>query len=254
MKIIVQQNNLEQLIDTARVLVDEAKLHINKHEAWIRAVDPANVAMVESYLHAEAAEAWDVDEEHLLGINLSRIDDIISMADSDDLIQLDLEAERGYLHIEFGGLEYTLALIDPDSIRQEPDIPDLDLPAHMTIEGADLTRAVRSADMVSDHFDIIVDPDGGLTEDGTRAMQFKASGDTDDVDYTLIPEEILNAEWGTARSKFSLDYFKSIRKAIPDDVELTMELGEEYPTIMSFDWSDDRGRTTYMVAPRISKD
>jgi len=105
------------------------------------------------------------------------------MADTGQLIQLELDEETRKLHIQIDGLEYTLALIDPDSIRQEPDIPDLDLPAEVVLEGKDVNRSVTAADMVSDHIALGVDK----TDEFFYA---NAEGDTDDVHLELSPRTI----------------------------------------------------------------
>jgi proliferating cell nuclear antigen len=169
------------------------------------------------------------------------------MADKDDLIQMALDPETRKLLIEFGGLEYTLALIDPDSIRQEPDIPDLDLPARVVLEGSDIDRAVRAADMVSDHVELIVDADDEI-------FRVHAEGDTDNVDLDLGRDDLIDLEAGAADSLFSLDYLKDLNKAIPKDAEVEILLGEDFPAKFKYEYADGAATVTQMLAPRIQSD
>jgi proliferating cell nuclear antigen len=245
-KAIVSADTLKETLDSVSVLVDECKIHLDEDGLSIRAVDPANVGMVDLELGAAAFESYEADGG-LIGVNLSRLEDIAGMADAGQLIQLELDEETRKLHIQIDGLEYTLALIDPDSIRQEPDIPDLDLPAHVVIEGRDIDRAVTAADMVSDHIALGVD---------AAAEQFyvDAEGDTDDVHLELDRDDLIDLDAGDAHSLFSLDYLKDMNKAIPKDAEVELELGDEYPVKLHFDIAEAQGRVTYMLAPRIQSD
>ncbi|MFC7167272.1 DNA polymerase sliding clamp [Halospeciosus flavus] len=245
-KAIVSADTLRTTLDSVSVLVDECKIHLNEDGLAIRAVDPANVGMVDLELSADAFESYEADGG-LIGVNLSRLEDIAGMADAGQLVHLELDEETRKLHIRIDGLEYTLALIDPDSIRQEPDLPDLDLSAHVVVEGADIHRAVKAADMVSDHIALGVDE----TEE---TFYVDAEGDTDDVHLELGREDLIDLEVGPAHSLFSLDYLKDMNKAIPKDAEVRMELGEEFPVKMHFDIAEGQGTVTFMLAPRIQSD
>jgi proliferating cell nuclear antigen len=243
---IVSADTLTATLDSVSVLVDECKIHLDEDGIAIRAVDPANVGMVDLSLSADAFESYEADGG-VIGVNLTRLEDIAGMADADQLIHLELDEETRKLHISIDGLEYTLALIDPDSIRQEPDLPDLDLPAHVVIEGRDIDRAVTAADMVSDHIALGVD-------NGAELFYVDAAGDTDDVHLELDRGDLIDLTAGEAHSLFSLDYLQNMNKAIPKDAEVAMELGEEFPVKLHFDIAEGQGQVTYMLAPRIQSD
>ncbi|WP_327050459.1 DNA polymerase sliding clamp [Halomicrococcus gelatinilyticus] len=245
-KAIVSADTLRTTIDSVSVLVDECKIHLEEDGLSIKAVDPANVGMVDLELAAEAFESYEADGG-VIGVNLDRLDSIAGMANADQLVEMELDEETRKLHIQIDGLEYTLALIDPDSIRQEPDIPDLDLPANVVIEGADIDRAVTAADMVSDHIALGVD-------EGDELFYVDAEGDTDDVHLELTREDLIDLTAGPAHSLFSLDYLKDMNKAIPNDGEVSVELGEEFPVKLHFETAEGLGEVSYMLAPRIQSD
>ncbi len=240
---IVSADTLQATLDSVGVLVDECKIHLEEDGLEIRAVDPANVGMVDLSLSASAFESYEADGG-LIGVNLVRLQDIAGMADADQLVHLELDEQTRKLHISIDGLEYTLALIDPESIREEPDLPDLDLPAEIVIEGRDIDRAVTAADMVSDHIELGVD-------EADELFYVKAEGDTDDVHLELDTDHLIDLTPGPASSLFSLDYLKDMDKAIPADAEVTVELGEEFPVKMHFEIAEGEGQVTYMLAPRI---
>ena len=243
---IVSASTFKDALDSVSVLVDECKIRLNEEDLSVRAVDPANVGMVDLTLDAAAFESYEADGG-TIGVNLGRLEDIAGMAGSDDLIHLQLDEETRKLHIQIDGLSYTLALIDPDSIRQEPDIPELDLPAQIVLEGAQLHRGITAADMVSDHIALRVD-------ENEEAFYIEAEGDTDDVDLELTREDLIDISPGPADSLFSLGYLKDMNRAIPKDAEVTVDLGEEFPVKLHYEFAEGLGRVTYMLAPRIQSD
>ncbi|MUV57486.1 monomeric archaeal DNA polymerase sliding clamp [Halogeometricum rufum] len=245
-KAIVSASTLRDALDSVSVLVDECKIRLNEDDLSIRAVDPANVGMVDLTLDAAAFESYEADGG-VIGVNLSKLEDFVGMANSDQLVELELDEETRKLNIRIDGLSSTLALIDPDSIRQEPDIPDLDLPAEIVLEGAQLDRGIKAADMVSDHVRLRVD-------DAEEAFHIQAQGDTDDVDFQLDAADLIDLTSGTADSLFSLDYLKDMNKAIPKDAEVTVELGEEFPVKLHYRLAEGQGNVTYMLAPRIQSE
>ncbi|AZH23938.1 DNA polymerase sliding clamp [Haloplanus aerogenes] len=245
-KAIVSASTLRDALDSVSVLVDECKVRLNEDGLSIRAVDPANVGMVDLSLDAAAFESYEADGG-VIGVNLARLEDIAGMGNAGDLVHLELDEETRKLHIRIDGLSYTLALIDPDSIRQEPDIPDLDLPARIVVEGNQLDRGITAADMVSDHINLRVDEDA-------ETFHIEAEGDTDDVDFEMGPNDLIDLEAGPADSLFSLDYLKDMNKAIPGDAEVTIELGEEFPVKLHYEFAEGLGNVTFMLAPRIQSD
>jgi proliferating cell nuclear antigen len=247
----IKVETLQGLIDSVDVLVDECKVRLSENRVGVRAVDPANVGMVDVDLEAEAFESYHT-EPGILGLNLEKFADVVGLGSKGDLVHLNYDPQTRKLHISVDGVEYTLALIDPDSIRQEPDIPDLDLPVEVAVESSVIDQGVTAADMVSDHIALGTQQDGRINQ-----FTIEAEGDTDDVELVKGEDEDEIIE-GTFRSQahslFSLDYLKDMNKALPKNGVVTLELGEEFPVKIHFDDDDGEMTTTYMLAPRIQSD
>jgi proliferating cell nuclear antigen len=240
----IEVGHLQQVVDAANAVVEECRIHLDTDGLVIRAVDPANVAMINEQVSTDAFETYDTDCGEI-GVSLDPLSEMLSIADNDDdLIQFDYDAQTRKIHITVNAVEYTLALIDPDSIRQEPDIPDLDLPASLGVGQSDLKQAVRAADMVSDHIRLRVD-------EYEQCFIAEAEGDTDDVEFELSADDLGNASFGAASSLFSLDYLKDLRKPVPKDTVVQMHLGEEFPVKLHFEMADGTVDIEYLLAPRI---
>jgi len=244
---IIEQSALKDALGVVNALVSECKLNTTPDGIEITAVDPANVGMVDLSIDESVFEAYEADGG-TLGINLEKLLDVVGMGDSGDLVDLKLNEETRKLEIEISGLSYTLALIDPDSIRKEPDIPDLELDATLVFESSTLSRGITAADLCSDHVTLSADPDA-------EAFHIAAEGDTDDVDLEVDNGELLSAEVGDdCEAMFSLDYLSDMERPIGGDTEVSLRLGSEMPIKLRYSLADGDVSVTNMLAPRIQSE
>ena len=246
--VVIDADTLSDALAPVSALVDECKIRIGDMGVAVTAVDPSNVAMIDMSLREQAFESYRADGG-VIGVNLDRLEEVLGMADSDDLVHMELDEETRKLHIDIDGLEYTLALIDPDSIRQEPDIPDLELPGEYEFAGEQLDRAVRAADLCSDHVTI--------RAAGDAALVFEAQGDTDDVTQTLDEDHLASGgcnDQPGAQSMFSLDYLQDMKKPIGSETEVELRVGSEMPVKFEFSLADGDVEVVNMLAPRISSE
>ncbi|WP_440990338.1 DNA polymerase sliding clamp [Haloarchaeobius baliensis] len=244
---IARAETLQQTVSLVGALVDECRIQFGDEGVEITAIDPANVAAVGLSVDRDAFEAYDADGE-VLGVDLDRFGDVLSMADRDALVELDLDPETRRLHLHVDGLDYSLALVDPDSIRSAPARDDLayDAPAAVVIDESGLARAVSAADMVADHLALAV-------ESESETFHVDAEGDTDDVSLTQGADDLVSLSPGDARSLFSLDYLRDVTREIPAGTDVTLELGTEEPLVLSYAFADGAGSVEYFVSPRIAR-
>jgi proliferating cell nuclear antigen len=241
---IISADIFEDALDAVDCLVNECKIHLTAGGLEIRAVDPANVGMVDLTLGTAAFEAYGGADGGTIGVDLERLGDVVGMADSGDLVHLTLDEQTRTLAIRIGGLDYTLALIDPEAIRQEPDIPEMDLPATTRLPAGELERGVTTADLCADHLTLGADED---------AFLMTAEGDTDDVRATVDAAGCARHETSeSVRSLFSLDYLDDLTGPMAGDV--TVRLGEEFPVKLHWTFADGAGEVTNMLAPRVQSD
>jgi len=234
-------------VSLARALVDECHLFVEPEGLRLRAMDPATVAAVDVTLEDTAFDAYEADSMHL-AVDLERLGDVVGMADRGQSVRLALDPETRTLEIRVGELAYTLALVDPETVRSPPDRDSLgvEFPAALTTESGTLARAVRAADMVSDHVALGVDDEAG-------AFYAEADGDTDDVSLSVPETDLRDLSPAPAHSLFSVDYLDAITRAIPGELDVDLELGTEKPLAVAFEYADGGGSAEYLLSPRISR-
>lgn len=251
--ISTQVAQFQRLIDGIAPLVGEARIRFTPDGATISAVDAGNVAMADVTLDSDAFAAYpdglvDDGDELVVGVNLPRLQDMLSVGGDADMLHATFDTDMGTADMYVGDVDYTTGLIAAGSIREEPDLPDLDLPVIVNFEMGDLKRAVKAAELVGDKIEFV-------SLDGESELHARAEGDTDEVLVRFRPNEELEnpiPESAVAASVFSTEYLNSITSALPNsDTMLEVHLGEEFPVLINFGTGDNyHGR--YAVAPRVS--
>lgn len=244
-KAITTTEKLEEFIGVGQTLVDESRIHLHNNTLRLAAADPANVALVEETFGADGFESYEATGG-VVGVDLDRFADAVGMGESDSLVQLELDETDHVLKIEVDGMEYELGLIDTDSIREEPNLAELDHAGSATITGKQLDRLVSACDLVSDHIAFGFDVDKGV-------LYAEAEGDIDDVHVELDGEEdLLDGQFSeSCETLLSVDYMKDLKKTISSDAEVELGIGDELPMSLKYEFADGEGVVKNMVAPRI---
>jgi proliferating cell nuclear antigen len=176
-----------------------------------------------------------------LGIDLRRLIELIGMAGKDDTIKLDLDEHTHKLRISMGGLEYTMALIDPVSMRKSPNVPELDLPAEIKVSSNKFKQMVKAAGMVGDNMTIGIDEE---------TVYMEAKGDSDAVRLDITEGDLVSLKSAHVSGTYSLDYLNDMSKGIGAASEMTINLGRDLPMVIDFS-PYPRCDVIYLLAPRI---
>lgn len=247
---IVVNDPVDQLVDSVGALVDEFRLHTYENRIEIAAVDPANVGMTRVGLDAAAFESFEATGG-TLGIPLSKtggFEDAVGIAGSSDLLWFDLQEDTRKLSIEVDTHEVELALIEPESIRQDPDIPEMDLPGHVVLDAADLKRSVKIADQYSDHILVYGDEE-------EQAFGIEAAGGTDTYTCKFTSDDRVDADRIPGVSSLvSADYLKDVTKAMPSESEVHVYWGDEFPIRFEHSFANGHGDVEVLISPRIATD
>ncbi len=243
-KVLIGAEKLKESIESISTLVDEARFRLTPQGLSVKAVDPANVAMVSFELSKDAFESFEATEGEL-GIDLTKLIGVMEMAEKSDNIELELDEASHKLIVRMRGLAYTMSLLDPSSIRKEPKVPSLDLPAHIVIRGEDIKRAVKAAEKVSDYMSMGVKGDIFFME---------AEGDTDKVHVELEKSQLIDLQGTDAKSLFSLDYLSDMSKILGKSNEVNIDLGKDFPLKIRIKIAEGHGEVSYMLAPRVESE
>jgi len=239
---IVEAGTFDEFLEIVGAVVDEAILHFEEDGLDVTAVDPAGVCMVETTLDAESMESYQAGGGQI-GISIDRLQDIAGLASADGLLTLSLNPDTRKLDIVGEGFDYEYATIDPQNIRQEPTIPDLEHTSEIVIDADDLERVETGAGMLEDHIRFETTTDGPV-------LQVEADGDTDKLRFEFSENQLEAVDaLDDVGSLFSLNYVDNVVSPMAGPV--TTRLGDQLP--VRFEFEAASGPVTYLIAPRIER-
>ncbi len=232
---------LKEVVNVVSTLVDEAKFNINADGLTLKAVDPAHIAMVDLSLGKDAFDEFK-SEETEIGIDIDKLSQFLKLAKTGDVVDLKHDDDKRRLNIVVGDITRRMSLIDTTGMS-DPKVPNLDLPASVTVKADDLMQGIKASETVSDHIALVANPDG---------FEMSCEGDMDQVHWRKAKKDLVAIEaQGTVRSLFPLEYFSNMLKSVSSGSDVTMQLGSDYPVKMVFKIAGGKGEVRYLLAPRI---
>jgi proliferating cell nuclear antigen len=247
LQLSTEARTLTPLIGAAKELVDETRLAVKAEGIGIHAGSADGVGMIDGWIGAESFASFEATEG-TLGIKLGRFADILSVADAGELVQIELDVAASALQFDINGVTFTMDLVAPEAIRQAPPVPDIDIPAMVELSDDDFETGVRAADLVSEHVELIVDVEA-------NELRAEVEGDLDSVTYHRRARELVAMDPVPVASKFSLEYLKTVKRALPSGVSKTLRVGETKPLVVRVALPHTSGGAVqFFIAPRVPTD
>ncbi len=240
----VRSEVLLEVLNVVSTLVDEAKFIVNEAGITMKVVDPAHVAMAEVTLKKDAFESFNGPEGEL-GIDISKLMDVLKLAATGDIVKLIHDEEKTALIVKVNNITRQMLLVDTASMS-DPKVPNLSLPAHVVLSANDLNQGIKASESVSDHISLTMTTDG---------FELNSKGDTDSVQLKLPKTHLKKLECKEkAKSMFSLNYFSNMIKSVNKKADIAISMGTDYPIKIEFPIAEGGGEVRYLLAPRIESD
>lgn len=238
----IEKKVLKEAIETIVSVTDEARLQITEDGFRLKAVDAASVAICDFSLQKDAFVQYTIDEPKMVGMDFAKLLDMISVGGKEE-VELKMDG-IDKLKIKSGSLSYALSLPNADTLRKEPNIPDLEFPTKVEISTEDIKRAIRASKELGDA--IIF----GVEEDN---FYIEAENEMDKMRMQLTKEQLVSLVTGEQpiKSKFSTDYVSDITKGFSGVESVKLGLGKDHPLSVSFEIANGLGKVGYLIAPRI---
>lgn len=216
--------------------------------------DPAAAMMSEQLVPSDAFDTYTVDAPVDFGMDTGKVDQLLSVAHTDDTVRFDLDTQRGTADVRFGDVEYELRGIDTDNVNGRlTDIPEYDDPeypydVYATIPCDALERAATIVDLAD------YNENTAFFACGPDTFVIGGDGDLDESRVSIHEHE----DFGWARdppdgirhARYENDYLGTIPD-LCDDVVFTVT-GEDLPVFFEQTRADHID-TTFAIAPRIER-
>ncbi|WP_435362773.1 hypothetical protein [Haloarchaeobius sp. DYHT-AS-18] len=260
---------LRPLLNIPTAVTEEIKLHVDEDGLRSKFVDPANVALGQFHVTPSAFDHYEVETESTVGLPVGKLAALASRArmrrSDPDPIDLDVDQRRVLVTTEREYVDTTvrqtddLQNIDPASVRDEPDEPQVKRDWRAELDTAAFADVVSSLDDMADTVRV-------FEEDGTLVFGGVGDGDSEFAsvaDFGHVAEAIHDDASTGAETWLHLSYLSdfatAIKKAKFDTV--TFRWGESIPARLDFERhiEDDGDEVVaygghFTVAPRIRKE
>ena len=240
----IEAGDFRSILNSSTVIYEESRVFFEDNSVKIRVTDPSGVGVVVLDISESAFTDSEIGSGDIC-CDFSEIADMIKMAGGST--DIDLKVNEHDLVIDFIDLQFTVKLIDPDTLDKDTEKPDIDLEGEVVLESAAFKRGVNAADLVADHVELGVD-------DEEEAFYMKSKGDINEVILKRRKKDLVTINLEPVSSTFSVEYLKDICSAIPDDTPISITLGEDFPSEISYSTIEDAVDVTYFLAPRIQPD
>ena len=243
LNVTARQELLSRIADTISIVVEEARFDFSENGLNVRVVDPSHVAMVKLDVDAVAFETWEV-EEAMVGLEMKKLKELISLGGADDIISMTYDG-KGDVLMNLGKIDRNIRPLDPSTVNS-PNLPNIDIPSTIEINGASLAQALRAAKQVGDLVNFSIDG---------NSFTVHVQGQTDSVTVSFSKDELESLNCSKpARSQYSLTYLVPLSKVFGSLGTVKLGFGESFPLSLEFTFNDGAGEVLYFLAPRVESD
>ena len=181
LNVTARQELMRTIVETLGVVVEEARLDFFEDALRVRVVDPSHVAMIKMDVDSAAFDTWEIDETKL-GLEMKKLKDLLSLANAGETVDLAYDDASGQVTVNFGRIDLNIRPLDLSTLHP-PNVPSLELPCGVTMNGSDLAQALRAARQVGDLVNVSLD---------AESFSVNVQGSTDSVDVTFSKDELLS--------------------------------------------------------------
>lgn len=258
--VITDGDQWRSILELPLAIDDVAKVHFGEDALSLSMVDPANVALMRLEVDANGFEDY-YGPEQTVGVPLDTLEKVSRFARKrdPDPITISVEEDSSSILLEIDRDNITrerhVAQISTDSIRKEPDIPDLTLPWRGEVSRIGFYEVIKCLYRSGmEHTKIYAEGDHD-----SASLVFDSEDDTDRDVFTVSSGAWVGegqSATGWEESIYSLDYFWDIAQGLKNAKvdHLCLKWGQEYPLTLEFTHSDWLVSGQYMLAPRIQSD
>jgi proliferating cell nuclear antigen len=252
-EITTDGSTIKPFLNAVNELVREARVEFRTDGLFVNAIDSANVAMGKFFLDAAEFEEYELAEETKVGVDLKEAKKLVRRARKgkpDELkihvqqYELTATVSRGYENTDVVS-QGTMQLIDPDSIRGEPDTPNewdtqtVDVPADA------FTDALGYAMGAADHVELTAQ---GVNQHAD-ALYIGGETDTREEQAAISGVEVGEQVEGLYSANYMSNLLGVIGEVEPQNV--TLDLAVDFP--LQAEFRMDGFEVEFMVAPRIQQ-
>lgn len=237
--IVCEAGQFKKLVAMIRTRNNECRLHITNDGINTRLVDCANVGMGIFNLKSSSCKGYVFNARshpEIVGLNLDKVAKVISQAKNTTPLTINFEKKR--IRLSYDEVESCVHYMDIETIRKEPNPPNVSLDTEFTFDGS-LLRKLNGI-LPGDRVVIIVKD---------KVASFRNQSGDDEEAYVKMLVSI--SAKGNARAIYSWDLIGELRNIL-DKTCVSVEFKTDHPIWLK---TETQGiKAEFLFAPRIESD
>jgi proliferating cell nuclear antigen len=240
MEIKIEKTRFLMFLDSILAIAPECRMWLNEDGIEVRTTDTGNIAMVNAKIPTSAFYGYEKSSDPI-GLDLKKLKTACAFMMNGELMFT--WGKKGKIHITDGGrYDYEYLPLDPNTIRKDPNPPEMFLPSSIIIDGKEFQESIAAMSKIGDKIKLCLED---------KIFTMKTPGDTDSLTGE-IPCEVVAPVKKRASSTFSLDYLQDVGKVLGKAEGVTVSFATDHPIKIAC--TVDQIALEYLIAPRIEDD
>ncbi|WP_158055955.1 beta clamp domain-containing protein [Halorussus halophilus] len=267
--ILTYGDPIRSLARLLKPIAEEYRVAFDDDGITASATDAATVSMVDLHAPAEGFDQYEVRDGHTFGLNLDRFRNAVKWArkrgGEGDPVAIDVFRNPDRMRVTVVREDQQMKRetewfgISPNSIRDQPEMPDLGLPLSARPGVEPLREAVKAMKSAEDHTYVTCDDSTFVlasTKDGSTDLSEREGSDSNAEQAISFPNAVTSDDTDARSSIFSIDYLDAITLALDKSKadRVTVRWSEEFPVRLQFEHDDWGFEGQYLIAPRIQEE
>jgi len=233
------------VLKAVQAVSEDCAINFSYDNVSIRVVDASNAMAIDVEMPDSVFTLYDANDG-VIGLDVEALFAKTNTYAADVDVRLVWDDFSKKINISGDGAKWGVRSIDANTIRKPPNMPNIDLPLDVQIDGERFRRMVKKAGMISDHITIGY----GIAEgETTEAFYVSSLTETDDFREDVFGKDITIETSAILDTLYSMDMLAMIAKNLEGMVQI--RLGRDLPAIFNYDL--DGVPITFLLAPRIEK-
>jgi len=240
----IRKEDIEQVIKSASVLVEELTLVFDVEGVTFRAMDPSHVALLDVSLPNSMFEKYEVEGEIKIGVRADEIQKIIKMFDKDSTIAFS-KTKDNLLVLSNRTEKYTLRLIE--SSKSDCPLPKIPYDARVDLYGK--YNEITTKNFIKQLEKIGVVSDYVTLESTNNKIILSGKGDIGSIETGYEQGQVDIHTNQDSTSTYSLEYIMPFVKSVKEH-PLILEYSTAKPLRIEAKIANI-GRLHFYLAPRV---
>jgi len=229
----------KKCLETIAPIIPETNVRFKDSGIYIKAIDKTQILLLDFYISKKVFDSGYVIEPTLVGLNIQELKNMISRGFEDDKLSLNLK-EQGLEVLLSGRMERKFYLPFLDLSEQEINLPDLKYEVEFNISARILKEIIKDVNLVATTLVFKIQDNKLLIE---------ATGEKGNIKTTMSEIKIKSKK--NFAIKFSLVFLNNITKAMDNDKELLIKLGEDIPIYIEYNLNKESTIKFYLSSMLI---